>query len=252
MELESRISWNNERYHVDWNQVHSLGIPFRDGWPQVNCFGAPPFRIEAVRSGDFVGDTREGSPVNFKNVFINPHGNGTHTECVGHISKQRYSIHHALQRFHYLCRLVSLEPIHQEDGDHVLKRTQFEALEGPWPEALALRTLPNPKDKKKRVYSGKNPPYLKADAMQWMVEQGIEHVLVDLPSVDPEEDGGALLAHKSFWQYPDSIRTEATISELIFVENELRDGLYLLNIQVPPFVLDAAPSRPVLYPLIKE
>jgi hypothetical protein len=39
---------------------------------------------------------------------------------------------------------------------------------------------------------------------------------------------------------------------MIFVPNEIKDGLYLLNLQIPSMNLDAAPSKPVLYQLNKE
>jgi hypothetical protein len=42
-------------------------------------------------------------------------------------------------------------------------------------------------------------------------------------------------------------RMDCTITELIFVENEVRDGSYLLNLQMASFVNDASPSKPVLY-----
>ena len=82
-----------------------------------------------------------------------------------------------------------------------------------------------------------------------MVEQGVRHLLVDLPSVDREEDGGKLLAHKAFWQYPDNIRENCTITELIYADNIIKDGLYLLNIQIASFEIDVSPSKPVLYAL---
>ena len=78
-----------------------------------------------------------------------------------------------------------------------------------------------------------------------------EHLLIDLPSVDREEDGGKLLAHKAFWQYPDNVRKNCTISELIFAENGIKDGIYLLNIQIASFEIDVSPSKPVLYELKK-
>lgn len=76
------------------------------------------------------------------------------------------------------------------------------------------------------------------------------HLLIDLPSVDKEHDGGKLTAHKTFWNYPKAPRKEATITEMIFVPNAVKDGLYLLNLQVAPFENDASPSRPVIYPLL--
>ena len=37
---------------------------------------------------------------------------------------------------------------------------------------------------------------------------------------------------------------------MIFVPNEVHDGDYLLELQLPRFMNDAAPSRPVLYALL--
>ena len=117
------------------------------------------------------------------------------------------------------------------------------------PEALILRTLPNHKAKRRRAYSGTNPPYLEPALAQYLAGQHLEHLLLDLPSVDREVDGGALLAHHAFWQYPHATRPQATITELIFVPDELEDGLYLLNLQITSLELDASPSKPILYAL---
>jgi arylformamidase len=74
-------------------------------------------------------------------------------------------------------------------------------------------------------------------------------LLLDLPSVDREEDGGNLLGHKAFWQYPENPRSACTITELIYVPSEVPDGDYLLNIQIASLELDVSPSKPVLYAL---
>jgi len=39
---------------------------------------------------------------------------------------------------------------------------------------------------------------------------------------------------------------EATITEMVFVDDSIADGLYLLNLQVASLRNDAAPSRPVI------
>ena len=82
--------------------------------------------------------------------------------------------------------------------------------------------------------------------------QGVRHLLIDLPSVDREEDGGELQAHKAFWNYPTEDRLDCTITELIYVANEIPDGFYILNIQIIPFELDVSPSKPVIYPLMSK
>jgi hypothetical protein len=40
-----------------------------------------------------------------------------------------------------------------------------------------------------------------------------------------------------------------TITEMIFVPDEVHDGIYLANIQIPQFMADAAPSRILLFEL---
>ena len=42
-----------------------------------------------------------------------------------------------------------------------------------------------------------------------------------------------------------------SITEMVYVPNSTADGVYLLSLQVAPILLDAAPSRPVLFPLVK-
>jgi arylformamidase len=57
-------------------------------------------------------------------------------------------------------------------------------------QAIIIRTLPNSDQKIKAVHSGKNPVYLTPDAAKFLNQQGIKHLLLDLPSVDREEDQG--------------------------------------------------------------
>ena len=117
----------------------------------------------------------------------------------------------------------------------------------PQVNALIIATLPNEEEKMSRNYSGSNPTYIHPEAMEYIVELGIEHLLVDFPSVDREEDGGALAAHRIFWNYPSNPRLHCTITELIFVAEEVKEGQYLLQIAIPNIALDAVPSRIWLY-----
>jgi len=81
---------------------------------------------------------------------------------------------------------------------------------------------------------------------------GVKHLLVDIPSVDKEIDGGTLAFHHAFWNVPEQPITNRTITELIYVPNEVEDGHYILELQVSNFDNDAAPSRPLLYKKRKE
>lgn len=222
----------------------------------VKCFYATDFEATPYKAGDFVGSVSKGSPVNFFDLKINPHGNGTHTECLGHISLAHESIDDQLQEYHFVSALVSISPSLQGE-DQVISLEDFrKKCHWELPKAVILRTLPNGHEKRSKDYSGTNPPYMSVDLIEYLVDQGVQHLLLDLPSVDKEQDGGKLLCHKAFWNIKDvkdtknNDRNHCTITELIFVPDEIEDGLYLLNLQIPSINLDAVPSKPVLYPLI--
>lgn len=238
-------------YRAELSTPINISIPLRDGADNPNFFGAPAPEFSPVVAGDFIGSTARGGLVNFFNVRINPHGNGTHTECVGHIARERYVLHECLQEHHFLAKLVSLAPRKTDNGDQVIFRDQLAAVfEKNESEALIIRTLPNDPSKMLTNWSGTNPPYIHHEALRLLAENGIQHLLLDLPSVDREEDGGQLLAHRAFWQYPEAVRVHCTITEMIYVPNEVPDGLYLLNLQTTSLDLDASPSKPVLFELL--
>ena len=246
-----------------------ISIPVDFDGLQPGFYGASPATARPMHSGDFVGDTRLGGSCNAAHVTLIAHCNGTHTECVGHITDERISIHELATAALYTCTLVSVEPQTASDSaenggpacagsDRLVTREALTAAAGTLDStALAIRTLPNPADKRTRAYEAGTTPYFSVEAMQWIVGQGIEHLLVDTPSVDRLEDGGRLTAHRVFWGLTpqgrsagEAARAAATITELIYVPDALRDGHYLLDLQVAPFVSDAAPSRPLLHALI--
>jgi arylformamidase len=210
----------------------------------------PPV-IEPVRMGDWVGAVKQGGSVNFNNVFFNPHGHGTHTESVGHITPEGETVNGIVNRAFYIAELVTVLPEQTDSGDFVITRRQLAGmLEGKTPEAVIIRTVANSPMKKQMNWSNSNPPYLAADAAQLLAEMNVEHLLLDLPSVDREVDGGALAAHKAFWNYPENTRRNCTITEFIYVPNDIFDGAYLLNLQTAPIENDATPSRPMLYRIL--
>jgi kynurenine formamidase len=224
-------------------------------WPaQPNAFHAPQFEMLPFRSGDFIGAIASGSPVNFFDMRINPHGNGTHTECARHILPLDWSVTDSVPGGLLTAELISVYPELKPDGDRCISRESLELLinGAAGVDALIVRTLPNTEDKLMRKYSGTNPPYFSPEAIQWISDRGYRHLLTDLPSVDREEDDGKLTAHHIFWETEKKVRKDKTITELIFVNNNIEDGLYLLDIQVINIDLDASPSRPVIYKLNKE
>ena len=245
------IEHKGKSYKTNLSEPLDISIPLKAGSSNVNAWYSPPVRIEPVVMGDWVGDVTRGGSVNFRNVFLNPHGNGTHTECAGHISKENYTLNQNLKTFFFIAQVITVQPEKQVE-DSVITKAQIESsCRRDDIEAIVIRTLPNKSEKLTHHYSNTNPPYLHHEAADWMAKKEIKHLLLDLPSVDREKDDGKLLAHHAFWCYPHATRLDCTITELIFVPDHIKDGLYLLNIQITPFENDASPSKPVLYSLVE-
>ncbi len=252
------IQTKNDCFKVDLSKPVDISIPISTDPQNASAWYVEPARIEPVRTENFTGSVAEGGSVNFRNIFFNPHGNGCHTECVGHISTTVYSINQHLKQFFFEAQLASFTPEilqadrgFQKTGDGVITLEQVKvALGASHSEAVVIRTLPNAKSKTKRQYSQTNPPYLDHRAAQWLRERGVKHLLIDLPSVDRENDDGRLLAHHQFWNYPKAPRFDATITEFIFVPDAIADGAYLLNLQIASFENDAVPSKPILYQIL--
>jgi len=240
-------------FKIDLSKPIDISLPLSNTYANPIAWYIQKPVIEPVKFENWTGKVSEGSSTNFNNIFFNPHGHGTHTECLGHITNDFYSINQCLKQFFFMAELVSISPEVRND-DFVITKSQIEnSLNGKTPEAIIIRTLPNNLDKKFKNYSHTNPPYLLEEAATYIREIGIKHLLIDLPSVDREEDEGKLLAHKAFWNVKnttilnDDARLDCTITELIYVEDSVSDGTYLLNLQIASFENDASPSKPVLY-----
>lgn len=253
------VQHNNQTIKVDLSKPIDISIPLTNTDENPIAWYIDKPVIEPVVFGDWIGKVSEGkSSTNFNNIFFNPHGHGTHTECLGHITRDFYSINQSLKQFFFLAELVSVVPEIRGE-DLVITRSQIEkALNGKTPEAIVIRTLPNLEGKKHLKYSNTNPPYLEEDAARFIRESRIQHLLIDLPSVDKEKDDGKLAAHKAFWNVTDvnnlnaDARLDYTITEMIFVSDKVKDGTYLLNLQIASFENDASPSKPILYAILNE
>lgn len=263
----------HRRWRADLSQATSLGIALDFDGTQPGFFGAPAATSEPLRSGGFIGDVHQGGSCRCSTYTLTPHCNGTHTESIGHVVEEAVSIHDVAPRELLMAQLLTLSPVPAsgstersepapQPGDRWITAAALETAAAGRPmsdcSALILRTLPNPEAKQHWQYDGQArlPAYFSSDAMRWIVARGIDHLVVDLPSIDRAADAGHLSGHRIFWGLPAAskqlaaaTRPRATITELAFIGNSLSDGLYLLNLQVAPFASDASPSRPLVYPL---
>ena len=107
--------------------------------------------IAPVTMGDWIGKVSEGkSSTNFNNIFFNPHAHGTHTECLGHITRDFYSINQCLKQFFFTAELISVEPKAIGEDLVITKEhisTALDKTNNNSPEAIIIRTLPNPESK---------------------------------------------------------------------------------------------------------
>ena len=182
--------------------------------------------------------------------MFNPHAHITHTECCGHITENFFSINDVLKSYFFDAQLITIEPEGIENKIITLNQIKEITLhEGV--KALVIRTLPNKEEKITANYTNTNPPFLDVNIANYLINLGVEHLLVDLPSVDQERDEGELAFHHAFWDVPLEPNVTRTITEFIYVPDDVRDGNYILELQVSPMKNDASPSRPVLYNKMK-
>jgi kynurenine formamidase len=266
------FSRSGRRWRVELHAPFDLAITMEFDGPQPRFFAASGAVSEPLRAGAFTGDVASGASCMCGVYTLSPHCHGTHTECVGHLAGDGTHVAALTPVPPTLAAVVTVQPgplgliSHDRPRlsaptDAVITRAMLAesaaTLAGdPW-TALIVRTLPNEPAKAHRHYQGPCPaPYFTADAMHWVVEHGVTSLVVDLPSLDRADDGGGLVAHRTYWGLAPGVldsklarRGHALVTELAYVPAAAADGLYLLDLQVPAFGADAAPSRPVIYPL---
>lgn len=267
------VKINNRVYQIKADSLIHISIPLDFNGAQPNAYGVEKATSKACEAGDLIGDTRRGGSCNFEQIRLIPHCNGTHTESVGHITRERISIHDCLKDAFIPATLISIEPknaflagesysIKVNESDRFITRKSLEnalkKADKDWLQALIIRTLPNDESKLARTYNEEIPPFFSTDAMRFIVESGVKHLLVDLPSIDRIFDEGKLSNHRIFWNMEQGkfeLNSESlinnTITELIYVPDVISDGSYLLNLQIPAFLSDAAPSSPVLFQIFE-
>lgn len=263
------------RWRVQLDTPIDLAMPLDFEGPQPSLWGLPRAGVEPVCVGAFVGDVRAGGSVNCATVTVTPHGNGTHTESVAHITDIALAPHTLVSPGLCTALLVRVPSVALDvsgehyDGtsastDRVVTREQLiVGWARAWDvaacepmasiDALVVALTPSPHWRTRG--EDPNPPYFTVAAMDWLREHVTRHLLVELPSVDRADDGGGTPNHHRFWEVPaGGVHTEApsqrTITEWLDVPEDASEGLYLLELALPAWLTDAVPSRPQLYRLM--
>jgi arylformamidase len=269
--MNARIEVGGREVRVDLSRPYDLSVELDFQGPQARHFGAPPARSQPFSAPGFSGSVTRGASCNCDSITLIPHCNGTHTECAGHLTREPLHAQRIVPRTLLPALLLSVEPAASDrtaetsdppphPGDRLVTRS---ALHAAWPaqapfspRALVIRTLPNDAARRTRDYSELTPPYLTREAARYLIERHIEHLVVDLPSIDRAHDEGRLTAHRVFFGLPPgdatlahATRAQCTVTELAYVADETADGSYFLQLQVPALNGDAVPSRPLLFRL---
>lgn len=287
--MHTRVAIDGHELAIDLSHPVDLAIELDFAGSQPRHFGAPRASSRPYQTPGFgfKGSVERGASCNCSIILLIPHCNGTHTECAGHLTRERLDAWRVAPPGLVPALLLSVKPetvadenagqnAGQNAGDRAGATESTDpppqpgdrlitarALERSWPRetpfaprALVVRTLPNDPDKRTRDYTGQNPPYLSREAALLLVARGITHLIVDTPSIDRMHDAGRLTAHRIFFGLPQEVvqlaavtRRDATITELAFIPDSVADGAYLLALQVPALGGDAVPSRPLLYRL---
>jgi kynurenine formamidase len=289
--IKITIELQRASYQLNMASSWSLAIPVNFNQPrqQPNHFSANAALATPMQAGGFIGDTKQGGSCNVNELTINPHCNGTHTESIAHIcdfsvgdnqekaEKNKNGVLTLAQlNLPALmpCAVISITPelaitaaenyspefykhdliISQSALKHALASYNNEQL-----QALVIRSLPNSTSKQQQFYNSENQPaFFSREAILYLNERGVEHLVVDLPSIDRLHDEGLMTCHHLFWhveegshQINENSLVNKTITEMAFIDDEIPDDFYFINIQTPAFHNDAAPSRPILFS-IKE
>ena len=166
------------------------------------------------------------------------------------------SINDVLSHEYYLTELISVSPISALETketyhvpfskeDRVITKRM---IEGKIPDkalGLIIRTLPNSLSKMSQSYNATNTIFFTKEAIKYITRCKIRHLVVDMPTIDKYDDGGQLGNHHLFFENTPPYKK--TITEMAYIGNEIIDGSYLMTIEIPPMVLDAAPSRPFIF-----
>lgn len=250
---------------IDFTAPVSLALPMRFDGSGPRHFGAPPARTWPFTTAGFDGDVRRGASCNCATIELTPHCHGTHTESVAHLLEEPFDVCEQVPLGLMPAVILHVEAVESaattEDsqppprpGDHLITRA---AVRAAWPvalpfvpRALVLRTAGH-------AASPTVPPYLTRQCAEELVARGIEHLVIDLPSVDRTHDDGRLCAHRLFFglaasgtRLAEATRSHCTITEYAAIPDTLADGPCALQLTLPRLSGDAVPSQPLVFGLV--
>tara|TARA_A100001015_G_scaffold284439_1_gene350890 strand:- start:1020 stop:1805 length:786 start_codon:yes stop_codon:yes gene_type:complete len=261
--MNINIEYNKKVYRINSNHGKSISIPMN-----FNSNNNPKFYDESnpikepYTSNDVKYNINNNASCNVPIIKFNIHCSGTHTETGAHIFKGSKTIGELPNLNFIPSRLITIKPQKQSNENYhvtydstdqiITKQILIKSLDAynDFIECIIIRTLPNSENKLKLNYNEHNHPFLSNDAIYYLKEKAVKHIIIDTPSIDRSDDGGQLKNHKIFFSDNDNSINKNTVTELAFIPDSCIDGRYFVCIGYPKFQLDAAPSNPVIYKVI--
>jgi len=275
---------NHRRFSLGEPLPVSREVRFQPETKASNAFYLPMIYSKTVEfEGQFIGDVERGGSCNVDTLCFTPH-NITHLETSAHIlapsSKPAYVSDINPAHLEGIVLLIDLSKNNSLDGSgvpgdkagslvavdmiaHKLRKNKLPI------SMLALKTrsslLAEDYD-----FSGKNFLAVSPEAARLVhdytmtIPQGenestdlrIHCLLLDLPSIDPESDGGKLSAHRNFFGLPATGIEGEDLEKRALVElayfNNLEEGYYYARITPPRIRTNAVTTGIIFRPLLER
>ncbi|MDI1232891.1 MAG: cyclase family protein [bacterium] len=223
----------------------SIGIKKQNN---VNCYHLDEPSFSYFENEYFVGSLKKGGSVNCEKVSFYAHASGTHTECALHVLDANFTMLDLQVPILQLGKVITIQPKKNGEDQLIDEEVLAQLTNTEQATALVVRTLPNQNFKKHFKYAGTNPPFFTVNGIRKIKDLGFKHLLTDLPSIDKEQDGGLLAAHKQWFTTNHAPDIERTITEFIYTDNAIVDGLFGVAMRIPKIETDAVPSSVLIYP----
>ena len=261
----SKIKIEGYNYKINLNKPNDISIPIDSIKKGPSFYDENPVKINYYKSNDKEWSVKEEAPCNIPIINLNIHCGSTHTECRSHITKEELSVTDCVSNSFTPCYLISIKPSNniKDDSYHykidkndlmITRDVLYQKLKNinnQFIKSLIIRTLPNSKTQLTKNYNTNNNAFLSNEAICYLKSIGVKNLIVDLPSIDRYDDGGLLGNHKIFWDINKKECNNNTITELAYINDKIKDGEYLLSLNIMNLKLDASPSRPIIYKILK-
>ena len=256
--MKIQIEHNNRLYKINSNEGTRISIPMnfnKDQNPKFYDTNNPEKKYYSSNQVEY--SLSRGAGCNVPLINMNIHCSGTHTESANHVVSEGKLIGDIQNTDFIPSQLISVSSenstsenyhVSYNDNDRFITKNILSSIDFDldFMDSIIIRTLPNDDSKKTMNYNDDHHPFLTNDAIRYIKQMGVNHILIDTPSIDRYDDEGKLGNHHIFFMDNEKPNSN-TITELIFVPNICADGKYFLSLGIASFNLDAAPSSPVIY-----